>query len=318
MKKKVLITRAVSEKELAPLYEKYDVEMNTLDRDYTYEELTEKVKGKDAVLCMLSNKIDAALMDSEPKVKIFANYAVGYNNLHVEDGKGRGVYLSNTPGVLTDATADLAWALLFSVARRVVPAHAFTSEGKFVGWEPKMYLGKDIYGKKLGIVGAGRIGQAFAKRSKGFDMEILYYNRTRKPEFEKETGAKYVTMEELLQESDYVSLHTPLTQETKHLIDADALKMMKSSAILINTARGPVIDEKALVKALEEGEIWGAGLDVYEQEPILEAELMKMDNVVILPHIGSATEETRDAMVKLAVDNIVAVLEGNEPLTNVY
>ncbi len=245
-------------------------------------------------------------------------YAVGYNNLHVKDGKARGVYLSNTPGVLTDATADLAWSLLFAVARRVIPAHTFTSEGKFVGWEPKMYLGKDIYGKKLGIVGAGRIGQAFAKRSKGFDMEILYYNRTRKPEFEKETGAKYVTMEELLQESDYVSLHTPLTQETKHLIDTDAFKMMKSSAILINTARGPVVDEKALVKALASGEIWGAGLDVYEQEPIIESELMNMDNVVILPHIGSATEETRDAMVKLAVDNIVAVLEENEPLTNVY
>lgn len=312
-RKKVLVTRSIPEEGIKKLQTYFDVEVNELDRILTHEELKEKVKGKDGVLCQLSDKIDRELMKIEPKVKIYANYAVGYNNMDVNSADEMNVYLSNTPDVLTDATADLAWALLFAVARRVVEGDKYVREGKFVEWTPKLLLGKDISGKTLGIIGAGRIGRAFAKRGNAFNMRILYYNRSRKKEFEEETGAEYASFEEVLRKSDYVSLHTPLTKETTHMIGDKEFDIMKKDAILINTSRGLVIDEKALVRALKEKKIWGAGLDVYENEPQVEEELKSLDNVVLCPHIGSATDETRKKMAVMAADNIIAVLNGEEP-----
>lgn len=318
IRKKVLVTRSIPEEGINKLRKYFDVEVNELDRTLNYEELKEKVKDKDGVLCQLSDKIDRALMEIEPRVKIFANYAVGYNNMDIDAGKSLGIYLSNTPDVLTEATADLAWALLFAVARRVVEGDKYVRQGKFVAWTPKLLLGKDISGKTLGIIGAGRIGRAFAKKGKAFNMKILYYNRSRKKEFEEETGAEYVTLEEILSRSDYVSLHTPLTKETTHMIGDKEFDMMKRDAILINTSRGPVVDEKALVRALKENKIWGAGLDVYENEPKVEEELKELDNVVLCPHIGSATDETRINMSVMAADNIIAALNGKIPPNNIY
>lgn len=312
-RKKILVTRKIPEEGIEKLCKYFDVEVNELDRTLTYEELKEKVKGKDGVLCQLSDKIDSELMDVEPNIKIFANYAVGYNNMDIKAAKKRNIYLSNTPDVLTDATADLAWALLFAVARRVVEGDKYIRQGKFVAWSPKLLLGKDISGATLGVIGAGRIGRAFAKRGKAFNMRILYYNRSRKKEFENETGAKFVSFKEILTKCDYISLHTPLTSETTHMISDNEFNMMKKNAILINTSRGPVVDEKTLVKALKEKRIWGAGLDVYENEPKVEEDLKEMDNVVLCPHIGSATDETRTKMAIMAADNIIAALNEEVP-----
>lgn len=312
-RKKVLVTRKIPEEGLSKLREYFDVEVNELDRELSHEELKERIKGKDGVLCLLSDKIDGEIMDCEPNVKIFANYAVGYNNMDVEAARKRKVYLSNTPGVLTNATADMAWSLLFAVARRVVEGDRYIREGRFDGWSPTLILGREISGKTVGIIGAGRIGRAFALRAKAFDMKILYYSRSRKEEFEGTTGAEYVSIDELLRKSDYVSLHTPLTKETIHMIGDKEFDLMKDTAVLINTARGPVIDEKALVKALKERKIWGAGLDVYEKEPKVEEELKDLNNVVLCPHLGSATDETRIKMSIMAADNIIFALNGKVP-----
>lgn len=312
-RKKVLVTRKIPEEGLNKLREYFDVEVNELDRAYTYDELKEKVKGKDGVLSLLSDKIDGEIMGVESRVKIFANYAVGYNNMDVEAAKARNIYISNTPGVLTDATADITWALLFATARRIVEGDKCIREGKFLGWSPNFLLGRDVSGKTLGIIGAGRIGRAVALRAMAFNMRVLYYNRSRKEEFEKETGAEYVSFEELLGISDYVTIHTPLTKETTHMISHREFDMMKDTAILINTSRGAVVDEKALVRALKENKIWGAGLDVYENEPEVEEGLKDLGNVVLCPHLGSATDETRIKMAVMAADNIIAALNGEVP-----
>lgn len=312
-RKKVLVTRKIPEEGISKLRKYFDIEVNELDRAFTYEELKERVKGKEGVLCLLSDKIDGEIMDAEPKIKIFANYAVGYNNMDVEAARNRNVYLSNTPGVLTDATADITWALLFAVARRVAEGDKYVREGRFTGWSPTLLLGQDVSGKTLGIIGAGSIGRAVALRGTAFKMKILYYSRSRKEEFEKETGAEFVKLEQLLENSDYVSIHTPLTKETTHLLSYKEFQTMKDTAILINTSRGPVVDEKALVKALKDKQIWGAGLDVYEKEPEVEEGLKDLSNVVLCPHLGSATEETRIKMAVMAVDNIIAALNGKEP-----
>lgn len=317
MRKKVLVTRKIPNQGLAKLRKYFDVEVNELDRGLSHDELKEKVKGKDGVICLLSDKINGEIMDSEPNVKIFANYAVGYNNMDVEAAIKRKVYLSNTPGVLTSATADMAWSLLFAVARRVVEGDKYIRAGKFDGWSPTLLLGREISGKTLGIIGAGRIGRAFAKRAAAFDMKVLYYSRYKKEEFEKKTGAEYVDFDELLRKSDYISVHTPLTTETIHMISDKEFDIMKDTCILINTSRGPVVDEKALVKALKEKKIWGAGLDVYENEPEVEEELKYLDNVVLCPHLGSATDETRISMAVMAADNIISALNGKEPPNNI-
>jgi glyoxylate reductase len=310
----VYVTKQVPETTIRMLKTQCEVEVNPEDRSLTREELLDKVRGKNAVLTMLSDTIDATVLDAVgPRCTIIANYAVGYNNIDIPAATERGIFATNTPDVLTDATADMAWALLLAVARRVVEGDRFTRAGKFKGWGPLMLLGMEVTGKTLGVIGAGRIGQAFARRAHGFNMKILYTASKPKPEFEAQTGAKFADRDTLLREADFVSLHVPLTPATRHLIGERELALMKKSAILINTARGPVVDEKALVRALKEKRIWGAGLDVFEREPELEPGLMELDNVVIPPHLGSATIETRDKMGVLAAENILAALAGKVP-----
>lgn len=312
---KVYVTRRIIQPALDKLAERCDITMNPEDRGLTHEELLTNVAGGyDAVLCLLSDPIDdAVLAAAGPTCKIFANYAVGYNNIDVAAATKRGILVCNTPGVLTDATADLAWALLFSVARRVVDSQRFMEAGKFGGWDPLLMMGQDITGATLGVIGTGRIGAAFARRAAGFGMKVIYWSRRRNEELEREIGAVYADKETLLRQADYVSLHVALTPETTHLIGEAEFKLMKKTAILINTARGPVVDEKALVRALKAGEIFGAGLDVYEQEPKVEPDLIGMENVVLLPHIASATIPTRTRMGYMNVADIFAALDGQMP-----
>jgi len=312
-KKKVYVTRSIPSAGLQMLEKECEVEINPHDRVLSHEELIRAVSGRDGVLCLLTDAVDAAVLSAAKQAKVFANYAVGYNNVDVATATKLGIAVTNTPGVLTEATADMAWALLMASARRIVESDKFTREGKFDGWGPKMFIGGDIAGRTLGLVGAGRIGSAVAQRARGFDMKILYHNRSRNAELESKYGATLVDLNTLLEQSDYVSLHAPFTPETKHMINAAALKRMKPKAYLINTARGPIVDEKALVVALKEGWIAGAGLDVYEQEPKIEAGLIGLPNVVLCPHIASATEETRDKMSTMAASNLLAVLHGEVP-----
>ncbi len=281
------------------------------------DKLISKAKNCDAILCLLSNKIDKEIIESLPKLKVISNYAVGYNNIDVEYATQRKIWVTNTPDVLTDSTADLAFALLLATARRIVEADKFTRDGRFKIWQSDLMLGKDLKGKTIGIIGAGRIGQAFGKRTTGFGMKILYYDKKRVLQFENETGAKFVSLNQLLKKSDFISIHTPLTDETYHMIDKKEFSIMKDGAILINTARGEIVNEKELVNALKSGKLFAAGLDVYEFEPKITKDLLKMNNVVLLPHIGSATVETRNKMSELAAKNIVRVLKGKKPITPV-
>ena len=315
-KKKVYVTRRIPDEAIELLEEQFDVEVNPEDRVLLKEELLEKVRGMDAVLCLITDNIDKEVFEAAgEKCKIFANYGVGYNNIDIAAATESNVIITNTPGVLDDATADLAWALLMAVSRRIVPADKFTRNGAFQAWDPMMFLGRDITGKTLGLIGAGRIGSNFAKKAKAFDMKILYTGLRANPKLESELGAIYVDKEALLKEADFVSLHVPLQPSTIHYIGEKEFSMMKKTAVIINTSRGPVIDEKALVKALKQGEIWGAGLDVYENEPDIEPELLDMYNVVIVPHIASATMETRTNMGLIAARNIIKVLAGENPDT---
>lgn len=313
MRPKIYVTYKIAEKPLELLKEKCDVIINDMGRFLTKDELCKNLKGMEGVICMLTDQIDKEVIDSIHGVKVLANYAVGYNNIDFEYAASKGIKVTNTPDVLTDATADIAWGLLFSAARRIVESDKCTREGKFKGWTPTWFLGQDITGKTLGIIGAGRIGSNFAMKSKGFNMKILYYNTNRNMEFERETGAVYVDKYTLLKESDFVSIHVPLTNETKHMIGINEFKMMRKNAVLINTARGAVVDEEALVEALREKYIWAAGLDVYENEPDIHPELLKLDNVVLAPHIGSSTNQTREKMAQIAVKNVLCVLNGENP-----
>lgn len=312
---KVFVTRKILEEGLNMLRERYDVEVSDYDGVIPREMLLEKVMGVDALLSLLTDNIDAEVMDAAgPNLKIIANYAVGYNNIDVEEATKRGIMVTNTPGVLTETTADFAWTLLMAIARRIVEADKFVREGKFRGWEPMLLLGTDVFGATLGIVGFGRIGQAMARRALGFNMRVLYYDNSRIDEqLEKELKATFVDLPTLLKESDFVTLHVPLTKQTHHLIGEKELKMMKKDAYLINTARGPVVDEKALVKALKEGWIKGAALDVFENEPEIEPELLKLDNVVLAPHIASASYATRSKMSVMVAENIIKALSGEVP-----
>jgi glyoxylate reductase len=312
---KVSVTREIPDpgipivREIAP-----DARINPDDRVLTRGELLDYVRGCDGVLCLLTDPIDAEVLDAAgPQCRIFANYAVGYNNIDVAAATARGIMVTNTPGVLTDATADHAWALLFSVARRIVEGDAFMRAGKFEGWGPMMFLGGDITGKTLGIVGAGRIGAAMALKSRGFGMRVLYADVARNEELESDLGAQWVDLDTLLAESDFVSLHVALTPETVHLINAERLGKMKPTAYLINTSRGPVVDEIALVDALTSRRIAGAGLDVYEDEPAMKPGLADCPNAVIVPHIASATNWTRSKMAEMAATNLVAGLKGETP-----
>ncbi|AZO96582.1 D-glycerate dehydrogenase [Halocella sp. SP3-1] len=312
-KPKVYVTRRLPQKALDMLGAECEVEINPYDRVLTKEELAEAVKGIDGLLCLLTDTIDEDLLDVNPALKVIANYAVGYNNIDIKACTERGIPVSNTPGVLTDTTADFAWTLLMVTARRVVEADRFTRAGKYKGWGPMMFLGGDIYGKTLGVIGMGRIGQSFAKRARGFNMNVIYYDVYRRTsEEEKKWGIKYRELDTLLEEADFVSLHVPLIPETEHLIGEKELKLMKKTAYLINTARGPIVDEKALVEALKNGEIAGAGLDVYEEEPELASGLTELDNVTLAPHIASASIETRTKMAEMAVENLLAGLKGQD------
>jgi lactate dehydrogenase-like 2-hydroxyacid dehydrogenase len=307
----VYVTRAIPEDGLERLRRECEiVEVNPEDRALTRAELLEKVRGRDGVLTMLTDIIDEELMRAAKGVRGFANLAVGYNNFDVAKATALGLVLTNTPGVLTDATADLAWALLFSMARRIAECDRFVRAGKFTGWGPMMFLGADITGRTLGIVGAGRIGTAVALKSRGFNMKILYCDPVTNETLERELGARRVGLNQLLAEADFVSVHVPLLESTRRLFGADQFRRMKRTAIFINTARGPIHDEAALVEALRSRQIAGAGLDVYEDEPQWHPGLAVLDNVVLLPHIGSATIGTRSRMAIMAAENLLAIVKG--------
>jgi glyoxylate reductase len=286
------------------------------DRIWTKQELIDRLHGGEynALYCLLTNPIDAEVLDAAPALKVVANMAVGYNNIQVDEATTRGIAVTNTPGVLTDTTADFAWTLLMAAARRVVEADKFLRAGRFYGWGPLMMVGQDVYGKTLGVIGFGRIGKAVAKRATGFDMQVLYFDRhPADADTEKALKARLVTMEELLSESDYVTIHTDYNPETHHLIGKPELESMKPTAYLINTARGAIVDEAALVEALKNGTIAGAGLDVFEREPEVHAGLLELDNAVLAPHIASASLDTRNAMALMAAENIIAALKGEMP-----
>jgi D-3-phosphoglycerate dehydrogenase len=311
----VYVTRIIPERGLEILRENIaNVEVNTQDHILSRDELLEKVKGLDGLLPLLTDKIDEEVMDTAgEQLKIIANHAVGFDNIDVNAATERGIMVTNTPGVLTDATSDHAWALLFSAARRIVQADKFTRAGKFDGWGPLMFLGGDITGRTLGVVGAGRIGAAVAEKARGFNMRVLYADEIANTHIEEKIGAKKVSFEELLAESDFITVHVPLFESTHHLFDEKAFKRMKKTAYFINTSRGPVVDEAALVRALKDGEIAGAGIDVYEEEPKIHPGLMELDNVVLTPHIASATIETRTKMATMAAQNLVDGLLGKRP-----
>jgi glyoxylate reductase len=289
----------------------HDVRLHDDHDPPTRDQLLRLVAGADAIVSLLSDRIDAELLDAAgPSLRIVANYAVGLDNVDLDACRERGVAVAHTPGVLSEATADLAWALLLAAARRVVEGHRLVASGRWTGWAPLQLLGTSLHGRTFGVVGLGRIGTAAARRARGFGMDVVYHARRRHEAAEAELPARRLPLPELLATADVVSLHCPLTEATRHLIDTEALARMKPTALLVNTARGDVVDEAALVEALAEGRLAGAGLDVFEREPRLHPRLPKLPNVVLTPHLGSATVATRDAMARLVADAVVAVLAG--------
>jgi len=307
----------IPEKGLEMVRREADVEVWPDPLPPPHKALLQKVRGIDALLCLLTDKIDAPVMDAiGPQVKVISQMAVGFDNIDVAAATARGIPVGNTPGVLTDTTADFAWALLMAAARRVVESDKFTRAGKWKTWGPVDFLGPDVTGATLGIIGFGRIGQGMAKRAQGFDMRILYYSRNRYPEAEQKYGAQYADIDTLLSESDFVSLHTTLSPETHHFMNDARLKRMKSSGILINTARGPVVDPAALYRALASGTIAYAALDVTEPEPIKPDDpLLALENIILAPHIASASFQTRTRMATMAAENLIAGLK-HERLPN--
>jgi glyoxylate reductase len=289
------------------------VDVNPDDRTLSKGELAEAVRGRDGLICLITDTLDREVLEKFRGVKIISNFGAGFNHIDLEAATRMGIRVTNTPGVLTDATADLTWALIFAAARRIVEADRFTRTGRFKEWHPMLFLGGDITGRTLGIVGAGRIGSAVARKSRGFEMTLLYSDSRPNPDLESSTGARFAALDDLLRESDFVSIHVPLTSATRRLIGDRELSLMKKTAFLINTSRGPVVDEAALVRALKSGLIAGAGLDVYENEPRLAAGLAGMENVVLLPHLGSATVETRTRMSVMAAENLLQGLRGVTP-----
>lgn len=296
----------------------FEVRSNPEDRPLSREELLAGVREADALVCMLSDRIDRELLDSAPMLKVVANYAVGYDNIDVGAARERGIEVTNTPGVLTEATADLAWALLLAAARNLGAGERMVRAGEWTGWGPMQLLGEPLQGRTLGIVGMGAIGQAVARRGKGFGMEIVYFNRNRvAPDIEASLGAEFVSFEELLRRSDFLSLHAPLNEHSRHLFNQQTFQLMKSTAVLVNTARGALIDEVELVAALRDGRLAAAGLDVYEFEPKITEGLLGLDNVVLAPHLGSASTLARGDMVRLCCENVSAVLAGRPAVTPV-
>jgi glyoxylate reductase len=316
MPEKVLVTREIPDAGRRLLRD-FDVSVVS-ESPPERGELLEAVRGAAGILPTVTEKMDAEVMDAAGDgLKVIANMAVGYDNVDLDAAGERNVVVTNTPEVLNETTADTAFMLLLAAARRLGEAERLLRSGGWEAWGPMQLTGPDVWGKKLGVVGFGRIGQAVARRARGFDMEVLYHDQYRIESAEKETGVRYVELDELLRTCDFISVHTPLTDETHHLIGATELGRMKSEAVLINTSRGPVVDEAALANALAEGRIFAAGLDVYEKEPEVHPKLLELENAVLAPHIGSASVETRDRMAVLAAENIVAVLSGEEPKTPV-
>jgi glyoxylate reductase len=316
MPEKVLVTREIPDAGLRLLE---DFEVTVLSESSPERgQLLEAVRGAVGILPTVTEKMDAEVMDAAGDgLKVIANMAVGYDNIDVEAATERGVVVTNTPEVLNETTADTAFMLLLAAARRLGEAERLLRSGGWDAWGPKQLTGPDVWGKRLGVVGFGRIGQALARRTRGFDMDLVYHDQYRNEGAERELGARYLELDELLRTSDFVSIHTPLTPETTHLIGADELERMKPEAVLVNTSRGPVVDESALADALVEGRIFAAGLDVYEEEPEVHPKLLELENVVLAPHIGSASIETRDKMAALAAENLAAVLRSEEPKTPV-
>ncbi len=314
-KYKVYVTREMPERGLKIIKEKFDAEIWPDYAPPPKKIIIEKAAKVDALATLLSDKIDAEVFDAAPKLKIVTQMAVGFDNIDIPEATKRGIYVTNTPGVLTETTADFAFALLIAVARRVVEADKYVRTGQWkVGWHPMMLQGRDINGATIGIMGLGRIGLAIAKRAKGFGMKVLYYDVIRRQDYEKEFGIEFTEMDQLFKTADFVTVNTPLTKETTHLVDEKKLKTMKKTAIIVNNARGPIVDEKALYKALKEGWIAGAGLDVFEQEPTpLTNPLLKLDNVVVAPHISSASYETRARMAEMVAENLIAFFEEKTP-----
>jgi glyoxylate reductase len=309
MPDKILVTREIPEAGLR-LLEDFDVTVLS-ERPPERDELLGAVRGTNGILSTVTEKMDVKVMDAAGEgLKVIANMAVGYDNIDVGAAKERGIVVTNTPEVLTETTADTAFMLLLAAARRLGEAERLLRSGGWDAWGPKQLLGPDVWGKKLGLVGLGRIGQAVARRSSGFGMEVLYYDQYRNESAEEELGARYLALDDLLSESDFISIHTPLTPETQQLIGERELGLMQTTAVLVNTSRGPVVDEGALAAALAERRIFAAGLDVYQEEPKVYPRLFELENVVLAPHIGSASIETRDKMATLAAENLRAVLSG--------
>lgn len=315
---KVAITKKIPDRAGKILNEAgFDVTQYAGDDVLQTESLIEFCQDADGIISLLNNQFNKRIIDQLNSCKVIANYAVGYNNIDVEHAKSKNIIVTNTPDVLTEATADLTIALMLACTRRINESDKFIREGKFKGWEPELLLGIQLNGKTFGLIGAGRIGQGAAKRAKAFGMKIIYHSRSQKEDFEFETGAEKKTLEEVLSQSDVISIHVPLTRETENLLNREKLDLLKSKAVLINTARGGIVDENYLIELLEDGKIFSAGLDVYQDEPKVNPGLLKLSNVVLLPHIGSATIEARNQMAELAAENVIAVLNGKPALTPV-
>jgi glyoxylate reductase len=310
----VLVTRPLLEQVLRFLEVRCDVTRNREDRPMDRDSLLAEAAGKDGILSMLTDRIDDELLDAAgSQLKVVSNYAVGYDNVDVDACTRRGVLVTNTPDVLTDATADMAWALILGASRRMVEGDRLVRTGQPWSWSPTFMLGREVTGMTLGIVGLGRIGQAVAARAVPFQMRVLYHSRTRRSDAESALGLEYLPFDDLLGEADVISIHVPMSEETRHLFGQPQFRAMKPTAVLVNTARGPIVDEEALAQALSAGELFAAGLDVYEKEPEIHPSLLELENVVLAPHLGSATVETRTAMGMLAAENLVAALSGQPP-----
>ena len=314
MKPGILVSRHVFPEAIEILEPVAEIQYNDSSAGLSPEDLRAAVAGKRAVVCQLTDRIDAAFMDSGKDLEVISNVAVGFDNIDVPAATERGIVVTNTPGVLTDTTADLAFTLMLSAARRICEADRFLRAGRWQQWEIDMMTGHDIHGHTLGIYGLGRIGQGMARRAKGFDMRVIYHDAARAtPEKEMEWGVEYVERETLFRDSDFLSIHVPLNEQTRHAVASDEFALMKPNAVLVNTSRGPVVDEKALADALERGQIASAGLDVFEEEPIVEPRLLRLENIVVVPHIGSASIKTRTRMCTMAAENAAAVLTGQRP-----
>ena len=314
-KPRVYITRRIPDAGVAPLYDLCDVRQWTEDSPVPREILLREIAEADGVLSLLTERFDETALTAAKQLKVISNMAVGYDNIDVPAATAHGIAVCNTPGVLTETTADLAFALIMATARQLPQAVEYIKAGHWHTWEPMAFRGQDIHHATLGIIGLGRIGQAVARRAKGFDMRVLYHNRIRDAAYEAQNGVEWrESLSDLLRESDFISIHTPLTPDTRHLIGPDELKLMKPTAIVINTARGPVVDQRALYAALKAGSIGGAGLDVTDPEPLPANDpLLELDNVVIVPHIGSGSMRTRDEMARIAAENLLAVVQGQKP-----